>query len=259
MILPRGNEILYPEQWADLTSAVVPGIDNIYKISTYGRIYNIKTGNYLPQNIFYRDDHYITVSIRLLNGDHVMCQIHRLLMMTFCPINNPESYDVNHKDGIKYHNWIWNLEWATHRDNSIHASINKLFVKRGDERLNTSVTEKEVHEVCRLISLGYSCSQIANMITLSNDANIRSLYNNIMNGHCWKHISQQYDFSKAYSRRVLSQKQLDLLYKTFETNLTISTKDAAKLLGVDLNIVNEKNFISIVTYHRNKYKKNNGK
>ena len=46
--------------------------------------------------------------------------LHRLVAMLFIP--NPNMLpDVNHKDGVRNHNWKGNLEWMTRSDNQKHA------------------------------------------------------------------------------------------------------------------------------------------
>ena len=217
MILPRGLEIIEQEKWATITDCIVSNIAPIYSISTYGRVYNSKTGNYLPQNIFYNKDKYITISLSLLDGTHTFKQIHRLELETFIPIKNSDDYEVNHKDGIKYHNWIWNLEWVTHKDNMIHAIDNNLF-KFGSDRSNTVYDEQLIHYICNLISKGYSYKQVEKILGFDCE----KLYHNIKNGHCWKHISKQYDFSNAFKRSSLSNVEKDMIIKmrSAEPNIT---------------------------------------
>lgn len=228
MILPRGTEILYKEQWSKLDDSVVSNIKPHYSISTYGRIYNENTNTFLPQNIFYRKDKYITISLALLDNTHIYRQIHRLVLMSFCPIPNQELYDANHLDGVKYHNWIWNLEWSTHKNNIKHALENNLF-KLGSDRENTVYDENLIHYICKLISDGLSCKEVNNII----GKDVTKLYHNIKNGHCWTHISKQYDFSNAFSRCVFNKDEVEYIIKRKKEDNSLSNRKIAIELGYD--------------------------
>ena len=70
--------------------------------------------------------------------------VHRLVMEAFCPIDNMESFDVNHKDGDKTNNKLSNLEWCTKIENMAHARNTGLF--HPENRFG------EKHPMCKLSS-----------------------------------------------------------------------------------------------------------
>ena len=194
MLIPVGDEIIFPELWYNLTSYEVPYIAPIYEISSWGRIYNMETKTLLPKDINYCKNKYITVRLKLIDDDHICVQPHRIMMKRLCPIPNSEFYDVNHKDGIKYHNWIWNLEWTTHKENMEHAVNSNLF-RLGENRTTTKVTNQQVEQICSLIESGKTSKQIAEIMQLEN-CNCERLARNIRQHHCWNHISCNYNFPK---------------------------------------------------------------
>ena len=91
---------------------------NKYCVSNYGRVKNIETGKILigdKNNYGYR-------RVVLRDGkDTKKVFVHRLVMMTFSPVENMESLQVNHIDGDKENNSLENLEWVTQSENEIHA------------------------------------------------------------------------------------------------------------------------------------------
>ena len=99
-----------------------------YAISSDGNLITIKTRKLVPK---YIDEFgYYRVNTRHYKP-HTNCQgiyerFHRLLCMTFKPIENCHLLEVNHIDGNKLNNSLDNLEWLSKRDNLTHAWDNKL-------------------------------------------------------------------------------------------------------------------------------------
>lgn len=93
----------------------IPNFKNYY-VDTEGNVYS----TYRKQNRKLKPrikKGYHFVSIRRYDGSIKFLGIHRLMLLTFKPIENPELYEVNHKNHIRDDNRLENLEWVSHTDN----------------------------------------------------------------------------------------------------------------------------------------------
>lgn len=103
------------EQWK-----WVAGFERKYAVSDLGRVMSFafkSEGVLLTPDLSAKG--YLRVGLTS-NGVTVKYSIHRLVCQAF--LDNPENKPtVNHINGVRHDNRLINLEWATHKENSIHG------------------------------------------------------------------------------------------------------------------------------------------
>lgn len=253
MLYPKNPP--YPETWVEFSYYEYPMIAKHYMVSNYGFIHNTITNNIIPLNKEYNKDHHISVTLATIDGGHYCEELHRIILFTFCPIYHKENFDVNHRDGIKYHNWLWNLEWCTKSGNVRHAIKNNL-ISLGEDRVNTVATNDQIRSICELISQGISTKEICKMINIPN-CDMRRLVQNIKNGHCWTHISKDYDFSNMDKvTYTFNEDQIRIICKYMEDHgKSSSSQEILSLFGLDYHSMDKKQkmkYASVISDIRNK-------
>ena len=163
-----------------------------YTLSDDGIVTNKKTGKILKHINIDKNHRYECVKLFIDGVAHVV-GLHRLLMITFCPIENMDELEVNHIDGNKSNNDLSNLEWVTSSENVLHAfKYNLREPMSEDKNGNSKLTRGIVINICNDI--------MENTLTekeLSKKYNIStSLIHNIKHKKCWKSITERYDFPK---------------------------------------------------------------
>lgn len=92
-----------------------------FTITETGIVFD-KQGN--VKNTYKNGSGYITVAIKLENGDWQTFGVHRLIALAYIPCQETdEKMTVNHIDGNIEHNHVSNLEWLTVEMNNIHAAM----------------------------------------------------------------------------------------------------------------------------------------
>jgi hypothetical protein len=109
--------------------------------------------------------------------------VHRLVAECFIPnpLNLPQ---VNHKDGNKKNNYVWNLEWCTSKENCNHAVKNGLRDNKGIKNISHKLIDEQVREIRRkYVPRKYTQQQLA------DEYNVYiGLIQHIVNYQLWKHI-----------------------------------------------------------------------
>ena len=165
---------------------VVPGR---YYISNYGRIFTLSTNTFVKPQM--NDKGYLRLHLSSTDGNRKTYFVHRLVMMSFFPIDNPENYQVNHKNGCTWCNWLCNLEWTTPIEN-IHHMYNELC----PEINAITIIREKAEEVAKLVQdISLSLKTIAEMTGVSY-ANVR----NIACGTCHTDVYYQYGLDKITRR-----------------------------------------------------------
>ena len=119
--------------------------------------------------------------------------VHRLVALAFIP--NPDTKPwINHKDGVKHHNNLENLEWVTPKENSIHAIAEGL--RSSFKREYRPLEDAQVHVVCKYIADNWRNCDIAAATGLDKKTIAKIRF-----GTHYPDISRQYDFSKVESSR----------------------------------------------------------
>jgi len=112
--------------------------------------------------------------------------VHTLVAFAFLK-NPPDDYGVgktgiNHKNGIKTDNTVFNLEWATPAQNKQHATVNGMVV-RGEAVSLGKLTEHQVLEIRAKSNSGIGATSLSQSYSVSPT----SIYN-VLNRKSWAHI-----------------------------------------------------------------------
>lgn len=142
----------------------IPGYEGLYEVSNFGnvkrlarkRIISTGVSKPLSEKIlkkFTGKFGYIHVNL-YKNKKLKQHRVHRLVMLAFTHMPNDKT-NVNHIDGNKSNNNLSNLEWCSHKENTIHAyKIGLAKGRPGEQNSNNKLTTKQVLEIRTLYTQG---------------------------------------------------------------------------------------------------------
>lgn len=105
----------------------VPGLEDLFIISSTGRVFSVRTEKYLKYVVHPHGYRVFSTRIGGRSGKAKCYRIHRLVAEAFVD-NHDNKPMVNHKDGNKINNHYSNLEWVTNKENVLHAKSLGLLV-----------------------------------------------------------------------------------------------------------------------------------
>ena len=188
----RNTSIFYNLSIMSRKRIYINGEMTRYEVSTDGNVFSInKDGTEKKLKHFITDDGYHRVVIHL-HGVKYTKQVHRLVATAFIPNPNNKP-QVNHINGDKNKNYVENLEWATPKENIVHAWKTGLsHPAYCENHPNAVYTDNQIHKVCQeLVKNQLTMMEIAELTGVTYTV-VKQIRTHII----WNHISSQYDFSK---------------------------------------------------------------
>lgn len=210
--------ISFKEIWTYITDKSVPNIKpNMYEISSFGncRTHGKRKILIKPQvtwNGYYR------YHLVLNNGNCRSYLVHRIVKIEFDCIPEYKTMQVDHIDGNKSNNCLYNLEWVDCSTNIKRAYDSGLkFQKHGEDCSWSTITNKQAEDVAKLLIQGYKHKEISELLNIPIH-----IIGNISTGSTWKDIYNKYNL-EDYKRRknkvsTFSDEELHLLCKYFENH-----------------------------------------
>lgn len=179
------NNDTMPEQWKP-----IPGYEDIYEISNYGRVRRIKpTLAIHDERIlkgFKNKQGYIKFRL-CRDAVEKDAPIHRLVLMAFVSPPPFTGAECNHINGIKDDNRLVNLEWVSHGQNMKHSYdyLERRPTNNSGERngSSTKLTTEQVLEIRRLAKLGFGATALGRQFGVSH-----ATISEITHHKIWKHI-----------------------------------------------------------------------
>ena len=179
--MPQIPSAIYRIEWKLVD---IEGVrKNYYYTSTTGQVVNINNQIIHPKMI--NSGYYVYALLSDVPSPkhkHVLC--HRLFMLVFNPIDNPENYTVNHKNLDKSNNYLYNIEWMTYAENNFHKdwTCNNSGVNNYKSQFNI----QQLKIIVKELQKGTSYKDILKLIGMDDTDNNRDYIGNIKRGKTYK-------------------------------------------------------------------------
>ena len=142
---------IYGSKFYDISSEGNVRINDAIGMRKDGKSYHVKSQ---PKKPYTTKCGYSIVSLGWdVPGRYL---VHRLVMEMFNPKDGMEHLQVNHIDGVKSHNSLSNLEWATREENMQHAMRTGLWTPlyASETNPNTKLHKEEIDRIREMLQEG---------------------------------------------------------------------------------------------------------
>ena len=137
----------------------VIGYEGLYSVDIFGTVRNVSSGKIIEHYVNEYGYHNVYL---YKDGEKKGKRVNRLVAMAFIP-NPLDKPQVNHIDGNKDNNNVWNLEWVTNKENSVHAGRLGLYGNGQVKIVETCEVFPNVSSLARYIKVDssniYKCLQ----------------------------------------------------------------------------------------------------
>lgn len=218
------EEMTHPK-WLSVPGYYAEILSNATAIrnSTTGREYSVTR----------KPDGYWVSRLQLKDGDSNTVGLHRAMALACIPNDDPvNKTQVNHIDGFKGNNLLWNLEWVTAQCNIQHAIRTGLKSVTGENNGNSRFTNEQIRHVCQLLQdqPDLSFKEIAKEAGVT-----KAMVGLIYRRKEWQTISKDYVFPPRETIVTYSDEQVRNLCKLLsDPNYSAQTfPQLEKLTGID--------------------------
>ena len=180
------------EIWKD-----IPGYEGLYKVSSLGNVMSFQTEGLFGKGNAGRlmAQHpdkcgYMYVELRNKHKKRQKISVHRLVAITFIP--NPDNLpQVNHKDEIRDHNNVDNLEWCSvlYNQRYGHRRERSSISSTGENNPRAILTENDVLEIRQTYAPGDKEYGVRGLSEKYGVAYVT--IQKIVQGKLWKHLLEE--------------------------------------------------------------------
>lgn len=118
----------------------IKGYEGLYAITSCGRVWSYRTEKFMKSHV--NKFGYERIQLTDSNGNRKKFYVHVLVAKTYIP-NKNKLPQVNHKDEIKTHNYINNLEWCTNEYNQNYGTRLKRISEKNKKNFHIRCIEND--------------------------------------------------------------------------------------------------------------------